>query len=129
MWQDAVMLLRKSGTKALGLSAYRNAHEFFERALQALTHIPDSSSKFELGIDIRLDLRTTSGATGEHERMRVYLNEAEVLGLSIDDRQRLGAVYVAQTLAFNLWGELDKSSRKANWQSSWRGTPGTRNSD
>jgi predicted ATPase len=32
LWPDAVMLLRKSGTKALGLSAYRNAHEFFERA-------------------------------------------------------------------------------------------------
>ncbi len=112
LWQDAVMLLRKSGTKALGLSAYRNAHEFFERALQALTHIPDSSNKVELGIDIRLDLRTTSGATGEHERMRVYLDEAEVLGRSINDRQRLGAVYVAQTLAFNLWGELGKSVEK-----------------
>jgi class 3 adenylate cyclase/tetratricopeptide (TPR) repeat protein len=112
LWQEAVMLLRKSGTRALGLSAYRNAHEFFERALQALTHIPDSSKKVELGIDIRLDLRTTSGATGEHERMRVYLNEAEVLGLSIDDRHRLGAVYVAQTLAFNLWGELGKSVEK-----------------
>lgn len=112
LWPDAVMLLRRSGTKALGLSAYRNAHEFFERALRALTHVPDSSNKVELGIDIRLDLRTTSGATGEHERMRVYLNEAEVLGLSIDDRRRLGAVYVAQTLAFNLWGELDKSIEK-----------------
>jgi class 3 adenylate cyclase/tetratricopeptide (TPR) repeat protein len=112
LWPDAVVLLRRSGTRALGLSAYRNAHEFFERALQALTHVPDSSNKVELGIDIRLDLRTTSGATGEHERMRTYLNEAEVLSLSIDDRRRLGAVYVAQTLAFNLWGELGKSVEK-----------------
>jgi tetratricopeptide (TPR) repeat protein len=109
LWSDAVPLLRKAGTKALAFSAYRDAHVFFERALRALGHLPESSSAVEEGIDIRLDLRTTFGATGEYDRMQVCLDEAESLASSIHDHRRLGTVYVAQTLAYNLRGELDKS--------------------
>ena len=56
MWEKAVTYLHQAGTKAASHFAYREAVAYFEQALNALEHLPDSHKTLELGIAIRIDL-------------------------------------------------------------------------
>src|SRR5215470_17819725 len=48
---------RQAGEKAMARSAYREAVEYFEQALAALSHLPESRHALEQVIDLRIDLR------------------------------------------------------------------------
>ena len=56
MWGKAVGYLHQAGKKAGAHSANMEAVEYFERALEALSHLPEKRDTFELAIAIRLDL-------------------------------------------------------------------------
>ncbi len=56
VWDKAVTYLHQAGTKAATHSAYREAVAYFEQALSALKHLPDSREMLEQGIAIRIDL-------------------------------------------------------------------------
>lgn len=109
LWDQAVMYLRQAGNKAVELSAYREASAFFEKALEALKHLPQDRDRLQQGIDIRLSLRAIFGATAEYSRLEDRLNEAEALAISINDQPRLAAIYVAKTFAYNLRGDVHAS--------------------
>jgi predicted ATPase len=59
VWAKAVAYLRQAGAKAAGRSAHREAIVFFEQALGALRHLPESHEKLEQAIDLRFDLRSS----------------------------------------------------------------------
>ncbi|MEJ2376810.1 MAG: adenylate/guanylate cyclase domain-containing protein [Pseudolabrys sp.] len=109
LWDQAVMYLRQAGNRAVELSAYREASAFFEKALDALGHLPQDRDRVQQGIDIRLSLRAIFGATAEYSRLEGRLNEAEALAISIDDQRRLAAIYIAKTFAYNLRGDVKTS--------------------
>ena len=109
LWQEALRYSREAGDKAVELSAYREARVFFEQALQALKHLPQDRPHIQIGIDIRLGLRTIFGATADYPALEDCLREAEALAISIEDRPRLAAISVAQTLVHNWRGDLDAS--------------------
>ncbi len=69
VWDKAVAYLRQAGAKAIGHSAYREAVTFFEQALEALRHLPDSRHTREQAIDLRLDMRFALSAFGEFRRI------------------------------------------------------------
>jgi len=56
MWEKAVTYLHQAGAKAAARSAYREAVAYFEQALSALEHLPETREMIELGIAIRVDL-------------------------------------------------------------------------
>ena len=56
-WEQAVTYLRQAGAKALARSANRDAVVYFEQALTALTHRPESRETQEQAIDLRFGLR------------------------------------------------------------------------
>ncbi len=56
IWPKAVTYLRQAGAKAAARSAYAEAVEFFEQALSALTHLPETEETIREAIDIRLEL-------------------------------------------------------------------------
>ena len=109
LWHEAVNYSRQAGDKAVELSAYQEARVFYDQALQALAHLPRDVAHIRLGIDIRLGLRTIFGATADYPALETALREAEALAVSIDDRARLAAISVAQTLVHNWRGDLDAS--------------------
>jgi tetratricopeptide (TPR) repeat protein len=74
----------------LARSANREALTFFEQALEALQHLPDSPDTRAQAIDLRLDLRNALWTLGELEWLFTTLQEAEGLG----DPHRLGWVSV-----------------------------------
>ena len=60
-------------------SAYREAVTAFEQALVALEHLPESRSRHEQAIDIRLDLRMALRPLGDFARLLALLHEVSLL--------------------------------------------------
>jgi hypothetical protein len=54
VWNKAVPYCQKAGTRAYGRAAFREAVAHFERALQALAHLPEHDDTRILAIEIRL---------------------------------------------------------------------------
>ena len=92
VWEKAVTYLRQAGAKAAGRSAYREAVGYFEQALTALTHLPESRETREQAIDVRFDLRNAFFPLAEFARVEECLQEAEILARALDDQRRLGWV-------------------------------------
>src|SRR6185437_13586740 len=55
--EHALRYARQAGLKGVSRSANREAVTFFEQALSALEHLPESRSTLEQAIDLRLDMR------------------------------------------------------------------------
>jgi class 3 adenylate cyclase/tetratricopeptide (TPR) repeat protein len=91
-WGQAVTYLRQAGAKAFGRSAHREAVAYFEQALTALTHLPETRETREQAVDIRFDLRNALFPLAEFGRIEGYLREAETLARRLDDPRRLGWV-------------------------------------
>ena len=92
LWEKAVTYLRQAGVKALARSANRDARAYFEQALAALGHLPETRETREHAVDIRFDLRWALFPLAEFRTIDRYLQEAESLTRSLDDPRRLGWV-------------------------------------
>jgi tetratricopeptide (TPR) repeat protein len=92
--------LRQAGAKAIARSANREAVSFFEQALMALGHLPETRERLEEAIDVRFDLRTALSPLGEFERIFGRLREADGLARALHDDRRLGqtSVYMCTNL-------------------------------
>src|SRR5207249_2628528 len=58
VWDKALAYCRQAGEKAVAGSAYREAVEYLEQALRALSHLPETRDTREQAIDLRLALRS-----------------------------------------------------------------------
>ena len=56
LWEKAVAYLHEAGRKAAARSAYKEAASYFEQALEALRHLPESHQSLEQGLNVRVDL-------------------------------------------------------------------------
>jgi tetratricopeptide (TPR) repeat protein len=93
-WGKGVIYLRQAGATALARSANREAVAYFEQALTALSHLPETRETREQAIDIRFDLGNSLYALAELPRIEGYLRGAEALARGLDDQRRLGWVSV-----------------------------------
>jgi class 3 adenylate cyclase/tetratricopeptide (TPR) repeat protein len=89
-WEKALTYLRQAGAKAFARSANRESAAYFEQALAALQHLPETRETLEQAIDLRFDLRNSLLPLGKFETFFGYLREAEVLARKLDDQRRLG---------------------------------------
>jgi class 3 adenylate cyclase/tetratricopeptide (TPR) repeat protein len=101
VWGKALTYLRQAGAKADARSANREAVSYFEQALTALGHLPESHETHEQAIDLRFDLRTPLAALGERGRVLEHLRAAEALTTALGDERRLarGNEYNARELS------------------------------
>lgn len=106
VWEKALAYLRQSGAKAFARSAFREAKAYFEQALVAAQHLPESSAE---SIDLRLDLRNTLIALGEFEAMFDHLRAAETLAEAVEDKRRLGWVSAYLSPYFSSTGDQDRA--------------------
>ena len=107
LWDRAVGYLRRAGARAAARSAHREAVGNYERALLALTRLPESPATLELGIDIRFDLRTSLTPLGEHRLIHDYLAEAEALAERLGDQRRIARVSAYMADYYRLMGRYD----------------------
>ena len=112
-WAKAVAYLRQAGAKAFRRSANREAVAYFEQALAALKHLPETREALEQAIDLRFDLRTSLFPLGEIERLFGYLREAESLASTLNDQRRLGWVSVYLAHYFRVTGDLSEARKAA----------------
>jgi len=92
VWDKALTYCRQAGEKAMTRSAHPEAVEYYEQALRALPHLPETRDTREQAIDLRLALRSALQPSGDLGRVLVYLREAEALAEALDDQHRLGRV-------------------------------------
>ncbi len=92
LWERAVGYLRQAGARAAARSANREAVGYFEQALVALGHLPETRQTLEQAIDLRCDLRNVHFSLGEFERSLEHLRAAEPLAATLNDPGRLGRV-------------------------------------
>jgi hypothetical protein len=87
LWEKAMTYLRQAGVKAFTRSAYRKALTYFEQALTALTHLPETRETRDQAIDVRFDLRNALFPLAQFGRIEGYLLEAERLARTLDDQR------------------------------------------
>jgi class 3 adenylate cyclase/tetratricopeptide (TPR) repeat protein len=109
LWEQAVRYLHDAGGKALVRSANREAISSFEQALTALEHLPETRERLERALDLRFDQITSLFPLGEFERILGCLREAEGLARKVDDRQRLGQLFVYTCRSLWMIGHLTKA--------------------
>src|SRR4029453_3398692 len=91
-WEKAVTYLRQAGARTFARSANREAVGYFEQALAALQHLPETRETLEQAIDLRFDLRPALFALGDLQRLTEHLRGAEPLAQALGDQLRLGRV-------------------------------------
>ena len=109
VWDKAVTYLREAGAKAMAHSANREAVGFFDQALEALDHVPESRRTLEQAIDLRFDLRNALFALGTLAPISDHLHRAAQLAEALGDPRRLG--WVAAYMSHYFWrvGDLRRA--------------------
>jgi class 3 adenylate cyclase/tetratricopeptide (TPR) repeat protein len=100
IWDKAVVYCRQAGEKTMARSAHRETAGYFEQALRALAHLPETRNMREQAIDLRLALRHALQPSRDFGRILVCLHEAEALAEALDDPRRLGQVCLFLSLCF-----------------------------
>jgi class 3 adenylate cyclase/tetratricopeptide (TPR) repeat protein len=88
LWQMAVEYLQRAGKKAFALYANVEAADFFERAVVALSHLPQSRVTLELGVDLRIELRNALLPLAEVDRILAALQGMEPILETLGDKAR-----------------------------------------
>src|SRR4030095_4963442 len=109
LWERAVRYLRQAATKAFARSANREAVAWFDQALDAIEHLPETRERREQAIDLRFDLRNALQPLGEFGSIRERLYEAEALATALHDQNRLGRVAAYLADYFRLTGDQDQA--------------------
>ncbi|MGH7369412.1 MAG: ATP-binding protein, partial [Candidatus Methylomirabilaceae bacterium] len=112
-WEKAVAYLHQAGARALDRSANAEAGVLLEQALGAFGHLPESSERLELAIDLRLDIRRAVWPLGKLDRVSELLREAEALAQTLGDHRRLGLILVFLANHFCLAGDPDRAIESA----------------
>ena len=110
VWDKALAYCRQAGEKALARSAHREAVGYFEQALSALPHLPETARHTRAGH--RPPARPAHGAPCRLATWGVSwrcLREAEALAAALDDPRRLGQVSLFLSLHFCLMGAHDQA--------------------
>jgi tetratricopeptide (TPR) repeat protein len=90
-------------------SAHREAGGYFEQALSALQHLPETRDTRERAIDLQLALRTALYPSRDTGRILACLREAESLAVGLDDPHRLGQVSLFLSRHFSIMGAHDQA--------------------
>ncbi|CAB5131627.1 Adenylate cyclase (EC / Guanylate cyclase (EC [Olavius algarvensis associated proteobacterium Delta 3] len=93
-WDKAFRYNREAGLKAQALSAYIEAQQFLEVALDALKKLPGSRARVEQEIDLRFNMRSALFPLGRHDDWADHVRVAESLAKQIEDKHRLANSYV-----------------------------------
>ena len=113
VWSKAVSYCRQAGVRAYERSAYAEAAAAFQRAIDALAHLPETPESARLGIDIRLELRHPATLLRQFDKVSEGLREAERLARLLSDARRLGWVLCFLAEHYRLVYELGDALRAA----------------
>ena len=96
----------RPGPRPWRRSAHREAVGFFEQALSALPHLPETLDTRAQAIDLRLALRSALVPSGDFGRVLAYLREAEALAVALDDFTSAGTGFCLSVIPFQHHGRI-----------------------
>jgi tetratricopeptide (TPR) repeat protein len=109
LWNKAVTYSRNAATKAMSNSAFLTGLSSYERAFQALKHVPESREKLEQQIDLHLDSRNALFLLGDLSRIAEHLHAAESIAQTLGDRHRVVRVLDFLNGYYGLAGEPERA--------------------
>jgi tetratricopeptide (TPR) repeat protein len=109
VWDKALAYCRQAGEKAMARSAHHETVGYFEQALSALPHLPETRTTCEQAIDLRLALRTALYPSGDFGRILALLRETEALAEALDDSRRLAQVSLFLSTQCRYMGTYDQA--------------------
>ncbi len=109
VWAKAAQHARQAGDRAAALCMDDRAVEFYERALDALGHLPETPDTARLGVDVRLALRAPLWRAGRLDRLIDVFKQAEALATRHGETARLDTVYAFFTQYYWAKGEQDQA--------------------
>jgi tetratricopeptide (TPR) repeat protein len=92
-----------------GRSAYREAANYFERALESSRHLPSDQVSIEQMIELRFALRNALWPIGEFDRILPHLGEAREEAETLDDQPRIGRAYSYITQYYWMVGDYARA--------------------
>jgi tetratricopeptide (TPR) repeat protein len=114
-WEKAVAYLYQAGAKAFARSAHHEAATYFEQALAAQPHLPESHESLEQAIDIHFDLARSLLPLGQVERSLQHIRNGEGLARALGNQRRLG--WVSVYMCDHLWHRGDFAESRTFGQS------------
>jgi class 3 adenylate cyclase/tetratricopeptide (TPR) repeat protein len=84
-WEQAVAYLGQAGARALDRSAYAHALTCFDRALEALTHVPKSPASLREALKLRFDRGAPYFVLGQRDRQVENLEQCLALAETLGD--------------------------------------------
>ncbi|MEI6162082.1 MAG: hypothetical protein WCP77_19785, partial [Roseococcus sp.] len=111
LWAEALDRNEAAARSALARFANREAVVLLDRAIEALSHLPETPALLERSIDLRLLQREPLFRLGENIHLTERLQEAERLAARLAADDRVAAARMMQ--AHHAWvtGELEESER------------------
>jgi DNA-binding NtrC family response regulator/tetratricopeptide (TPR) repeat protein len=104
-WERAAGYLRRAGLRAFAHSANHEAVVWFEQALDAIAHLPDTETRLGEAVDLQFDLRNALTLLGEHERALAHLRNVQILARQLGDQRRLGRALAFEANSLFLLGQ------------------------
>ena len=111
LWAEALARNEAAARRALARFANREAVTLLDRALDALSHLPEEPALLERGIELRLLLRDPLFRLGEGDRLTHRLREAEAMAQRMARQPRLPELRVVQAHHAWMTGDLAEAER------------------
>ena len=108
VWEKVVRYARQAGTRAADRSAYGQAGAFFDQALDALAHLPESQETRTQAFDLHEARQSMHAARRELEQALVCSQTMWSLAESLGDPRRLAR---ALDLVGNAWSQMGDNVR------------------
>jgi class 3 adenylate cyclase/tetratricopeptide (TPR) repeat protein len=103
-WEKAVAYLCQAGTTAAARSANREAGVYYEQALAAVAHLPETRETLERSVDLHVARRHALYALGDLELQLRSAGEAESLARRLGDERRIALTSALISASLNLAG-------------------------
>ncbi len=113
-WRHASKHLVAAADRAVENSAYWNAADFLEQAIEALDHLPHDPELVEFAIDVRTRLRVAYMVTGQFEKAISRLSEAQSLARQSGDSRRLAYALLHASYVYSTWGRTEEALAAAD---------------
>jgi transcriptional regulator with AAA-type ATPase domain/tetratricopeptide (TPR) repeat protein len=105
LWPKALVYCRQAGARAAWHSAHREAVQYFEHALTAIRHLPETLATREETLDLYLQLRWSLVPLGDYHRLADSLRSAAAAAAGLNDPLRVGEISQSMTNYLRLIGD------------------------
>jgi class 3 adenylate cyclase/tetratricopeptide (TPR) repeat protein len=112
-WEKAVHFGRQAAEKANKLSQFQQAVTIYEQTLEWHLKLPENRLRQESQVDIQIDICWSNFGLGQFEEAEGACLQAETTSKLLNDRKRLGTIYLGIGYSYVFRGNFKKTEHYA----------------